>query len=211
MSEARQDTISVGAEVFAEDGERLGRVKELAGEFFKVDAPSAPDFWLRTDCVASIAPERVVLAVDKDSVGDIKVDSPDDEDVEPPPSTVREGLLTGSMPPFEPVGFNTWELIAPDYRAIWLEQFGATPGGWEAAEPAYRYGHQMASNPRYAGRAWEEVEPELGVTYGGWLLGNGYDEGFWEDAREYARVSWDDARRTADANPQPVEEPDPGA
>ena len=35
-----------GAEVLTSDGQGLGRVAEIRGEYFKVDAPMSPDYWL---------------------------------------------------------------------------------------------------------------------------------------------------------------------
>ena len=43
--------IRTGLDVFTRDGTRLGEVKELRGEYFKVDAPMAPDYWLSLDCI----------------------------------------------------------------------------------------------------------------------------------------------------------------
>jgi hypothetical protein len=36
-----------------------------------------PDYWLRTDCVMSFTGDRVTLGVDKDHLGDYKVERPD--------------------------------------------------------------------------------------------------------------------------------------
>ena len=66
--------IPVGAPVHTEDGEQIGRVKEVDGAFFKVDAPMQPDYWLPRDALLSYTAERVTLAFNKDQLGDRKVE-----------------------------------------------------------------------------------------------------------------------------------------
>jgi hypothetical protein len=53
--------IRPGLEVHAEDGERLGSVKEVTPAEIKVDAPMRPDFWLPRDHVLSYTNERVTM------------------------------------------------------------------------------------------------------------------------------------------------------
>ncbi len=74
--------ITVGAPVFALDGEQLGEVKEVRGNYFKVDAPMQPDYWLRTDAVRNGDGGQVMLSISKDRLGDYQVMNPDDVDVE---------------------------------------------------------------------------------------------------------------------------------
>ena len=67
-----------GQAVYTMDGDKLGEVKEISGEYFKVDAPMKPDYWLACECVrgGTVAGDRVDLAFDKDHLGDYKVDKP---------------------------------------------------------------------------------------------------------------------------------------
>ena len=70
-------TPPVGARVVTADGDELGKVKEVAGRCFKVDASMQPDYWLGTDAVASSSGTEVRLAIPKDRVGDLKTDGPE--------------------------------------------------------------------------------------------------------------------------------------
>jgi hypothetical protein len=70
-------TPTIGARVLTADGNELGKVKEVAGSCFKVDASMQPDYWLGSDCVASATGADVRLAINKDQVGDAKVDGPE--------------------------------------------------------------------------------------------------------------------------------------
>ena len=45
--------IMEGQPVYDADGNELGTVKEVRGSYFKVDAPMAKDFWLRTDALSA--------------------------------------------------------------------------------------------------------------------------------------------------------------
>jgi hypothetical protein len=65
-----------GARVITADGDELGKVKEVSGDCFKVDARMRPDYWLAADCVASSSGDEVRLSINKDRIGDAKVDGP---------------------------------------------------------------------------------------------------------------------------------------
>jgi hypothetical protein len=68
---------AIGARVYTADGADLGKVKDLAGSCFKVDAAMQPDYWLATDCVATSGAGEVRLTFPKDRLGDAKIDGPD--------------------------------------------------------------------------------------------------------------------------------------
>lgn len=70
-------TPTIGARVLTMDGNELGKVKEVAGNCFKVDASMQPDYWLGTDTVASSTGAEVRLSIPKDRIGDLKIDGPD--------------------------------------------------------------------------------------------------------------------------------------
>jgi hypothetical protein len=66
-------TPTIGTPVVSSDGVDLGRVKEVSGSCFKVDAPMAPDYWLASDCITDNN-GVVRLSVTKDGLDDVKVD-----------------------------------------------------------------------------------------------------------------------------------------
>jgi hypothetical protein len=67
-----------GMDIFTSDGDRIGRVGELHGSYFKVDTPMMPDYWLSTDCLLSGGSSGVRLNFSKDELGDYKLDKPED-------------------------------------------------------------------------------------------------------------------------------------
>lgn len=59
-------------------------------------------------------------------------------------------------------GVNTlrsFEDYEPEYRQDFQSRYAAQGGTFDDYAPAYRYGHSLASDPRYQGRAWNEIEP----------------------------------------------------
>lgn len=74
----------VGAAVMAKDGEQVGKVSEISGSFFKVDAPMRRDFWLSVEYVGLCAPDKVQLAFEKKELGDHKLAEPGIEPAEDP-------------------------------------------------------------------------------------------------------------------------------
>jgi hypothetical protein len=62
---------------------------------------------------------------------------------------------------------------------------------FDEAEPGYRTGWEAGYDARYAGRTFEEVEPELRTTYRNRWAG-GRDR--WEELREEIREAYNRAR-----------------
>jgi hypothetical protein len=52
--------------VFTNEGDALGWVQDMRGEHFQVHGPTAPDYWLSADLVASAAAQQLFLIVDSD-------------------------------------------------------------------------------------------------------------------------------------------------
>lgn len=90
-----------------------------------------------------------------------------------------------------------WSTYSPRYRQSWSTHFGSGGGRWEDFEPGYRYGHDMAYDPRYQNREWSEVEPDLQRDYPTWARHAGYQprDDDWTRYRDYAREAWDEHRR----------------
>ena len=67
---------SEGVPVFAADDQPIGHVKEVRGQYFKVDAPMEHDFWLTSDLVTLASRHQVLLRCDSAAVDRFKQDSP---------------------------------------------------------------------------------------------------------------------------------------
>lgn len=60
--------LMAGTVVLSSDGEALGKIKEIRGGYFKVDAPMARDFWLACESVATEAGDAVRVAFSKETL-----------------------------------------------------------------------------------------------------------------------------------------------
>jgi hypothetical protein len=78
LEHAEYDQVVVGWPVYTRGGERIGEMAEMRDRCFKVDASMAPDYWLRTDCIMAASGGQVLLNVDKDQLGDYKVEMKDE-------------------------------------------------------------------------------------------------------------------------------------
>jgi uncharacterized protein (TIGR02271 family) len=93
-----------------------------------------------------------------------------------------------------------WDEARAGYRQDWERRQGTSGGRWEDVEPGYRYSHEMSEDPRYKGREWDEVEPELRSGYRTWSQERGYrstgdDDSAWERLKENVRETWERGRR----------------
>jgi len=95
--------------------------------------------------------------------------------------------------------FRSWDEVGPSYKQQWEKQYGTSGMRWTDAEPYRRYSYEMSHDPRYQGRSWAEVEPEMRSGYGEWSKRSGYrsDESAWERFKDQMRSSWDETRQTA--------------
>lgn len=71
------NSVAIGAPVRTADGKELGKVKEVIGGCFKVDAPMQPDYWLAADCVTSNSGEAVNLKFDRNELEGAKQEGPE--------------------------------------------------------------------------------------------------------------------------------------
>jgi hypothetical protein len=78
----------------------------------------------------------------------------------------------------------------PEYDAVFhqdfLTRFGNTGYEYDYYQPAYRYGYDLATDPRYQGQEWSQVEPEARQQYKRKGL-----QAAWGDIKEAVRYAWD--------------------
>ena len=70
--------VTVGTPVYAQDGPKVGKVKEIRGQAFKIETGLFQrDYWLAAESVASASPDMAVtLGVDKGQIDTHKVSEP---------------------------------------------------------------------------------------------------------------------------------------
>jgi hypothetical protein len=74
-----QGQLRIGCELYTQDGDHIGSVSELSGNYFKVRAPMTPDFWLETNLV-SLVDDIVGLSVTRAELDDYKLARLPDDD-----------------------------------------------------------------------------------------------------------------------------------
>jgi uncharacterized protein (TIGR02271 family) len=73
-----------------------------------------------------------------------------------------------------------------DFRRDFESRYASGGGTYDDYAPAYQYGYQAASDPRYQGRSWDQVESDLRSDYG-----RRYPNSAWERFKDSIRYGWD--------------------
>ncbi len=73
-----------------------------------------------------------------------------------------------------------------DFRRHFNSAYASTGETYDTYAPAYRYGYETASDPRYRGRSFDEVESNLRSDYG-----SRYPNSTWEKVKDSIRYGWD--------------------
>jgi len=73
-----------------------------------------------------------------------------------------------------------------DFRRDFDTNYAASGIEYNRIQPAYEYGYTMARDPRYKGRSWKEVEPELKTDY----LRRAPDS-TWDKVKGAVRYGWE--------------------
>jgi uncharacterized protein (TIGR02271 family) len=81
-----------------------------------------------------------------------------------------------------------------DFRDDFQERYAASGASYDTYLPAYRYGYDMASDPRYRGRSFDEIEPDLRLEYG-----RRHPQSAWEKMKDAVRHGWNKVTGKAQA------------
>jgi uncharacterized protein (TIGR02271 family) len=81
-----------------------------------------------------------------------------------------------------------FEMYAPAFRQHHTSTFADRDGGYEMYEPAYRYGYDLAANPRYRGRDWAALEADVRRDWEARHVGT------WERYRDAIYFGWEKSR-----------------
>jgi uncharacterized protein (TIGR02271 family) len=82
-------------------------------------------------------------------------------------------------------GFDAYDA---DFRGHYTTSLASRGHPYERWSPGYRYGYELASDPRYAGRDWTALEPE---ARRGW---EAQQKGTWEEFKDTVRYAWERVR-----------------
>jgi uncharacterized protein (TIGR02271 family) len=73
-----------------------------------------------------------------------------------------------------------------DFRRDFQTNYANSGASYDTYAPAYRYGYTMASDPRYKGKSFSDVENDLRSDYG-----RQYPNSTWDKMKNSVRYGWD--------------------
>jgi uncharacterized protein (TIGR02271 family) len=76
--------------------------------------------------------------------------------------------------------------VNTDFRRHFDTNYASTGATYDTYSPAYRYGYEMANDPRYRGKDFSSVESDLRTDYG-----RRYPNSTWERMKDAIRYGWD--------------------
>jgi uncharacterized protein (TIGR02271 family) len=111
-----------------------------------------------------------------------------DKDVEEQTQTVRDTLRHTGVD-VERLGpdFNRYET---DYRDHFRTTYANMGHDYDYYRPGYAYGYQLASDDRYRGKSWSQIEQDARRDWE--RQGN---RGAWDDFKDSIRHAWESAKR----------------
>jgi uncharacterized protein (TIGR02271 family) len=115
------------------------------------------------------------------------------KDVQEHTETVRDTVRRTEVE-VEPVGAEharearSFDAYDADFRGHYTTSLASRGHPYERWSPGYRYGYELASDRRYAGRDWAALEPE---ARRGW---EAQQKGTWEEFKDTVRYAWEKAR-----------------
>lgn len=80
--------------------------------------------------------------------------------------------------------------LAEEFRADYQTRQVGQGTTYDDFDPAYRYGHALASDTRYEGRSWDEVEPEARAEWE-----RRHPQRAWDRFKSAVRHAWERATR----------------
>jgi uncharacterized protein (TIGR02271 family) len=85
-------------------------------------------------------------------------------------------------------GGNDFAAYESDFRTHYSTAFASRGSPYEHWAPAYRYGYDLAIDPRSHGRDWATVEPEARRQW------EARHQGMWDEVKDAVRYAWDKIR-----------------
>jgi len=134
--------------------------------------------------------EEPVVAKQARVVEEVRVGKEVSERTETVRDTVRHTEVNVEQTP----GANATTFDDSDFRTDFKKRYAASGASYDTYLPAYRYGYDMASDPRYKGRSFDEIESDMKSDYG-----RRYPTGAWEKMKDAVRYGWNKVTGKAQA------------
>ena len=118
--------------------------------------------------------------------------------IEPPPVGMAPPDRSGEValrrdgdlpPPTETARIEDINTFEPDFRRNYESNYAASGYGYDQYRPAYYFGYELATDPRYRGQEWAAIESD---AHGYW---NESTMGPWDRYKEAVHYAWDRVRQ----------------
>jgi uncharacterized protein (TIGR02271 family) len=133
--------------------------------------------------------EEAVIAKQARVVEEVVVRKDVQEQTETVRDTVRRTEVEveprGAAPARDVRGAEEYEA---DFRSHYTTSLASRGHPYERWSPGYRYGYELASDPRYAGRDWTALEPEARRDW------EAQQKGTWDEFKDTIRHAWEKVR-----------------
>jgi hypothetical protein len=98
---------------------------------------------------------------------------------------VGEVEPTGAVPARDVRGLDTYDA---DFRRHYTTSLAGRGHPYERWAPGYRYGYELASDPRYSGRDWTAIEADARRDW------EARHQGPWDEFKDTVRYAWESVR-----------------
>ena len=133
--------------------------------------------------------EEAVISKQARVVEEVVVNTETTERTETVRDTVRRTEVEvepmGTAPTLDIRGFDTYDA---DFRGHYTTSLASRGQPYERWAPGYRYGYELASDPRYAGRDWTAIEADARRDWGT------RHQGTWDEFKDTIHYAWDKVR-----------------
>jgi uncharacterized protein (TIGR02271 family) len=165
------------------------RQERVAVDRHPVDRPvTEADLRSGTDQVIEVKEyaEEPVVSKQARVVEEVRVGKEASERAETVRDTVRHTEVKVEDLNQANAGRTTGTDLDEDFRRDFASRYGTSAVNYEDYAPSYRYGYEIASDPRYQGRDFRDVETDLQNDYG-----RRYPNSTWDKVKESVRYGWD--------------------
>jgi uncharacterized protein (TIGR02271 family) len=129
--------------------------------------------------------EEAVVVKDARVVEEVHVRKDVDEHTETIRDTVRRTDVEVEQIGKSATSSKGYATYDPDFRTHYKSTYASRGGNFDRYQPAYRYGYTLATDDRYRGRNWSDIEADVRRDW------NSRNQGPWEEFKDAVRYSWD--------------------
>ncbi len=181
---------------------RIEDVVEVMNDYDPVNVERRAEYWRDEYDWTSYDPEQEPFGAEeiehyRTGVRDWEMQYDDDFDSEFDTTTESSGRVRsymGAGAGATGTGYSTqsnlprWEELERRYQDDFEMNYAGGMYAWDQYNPAYRYGYNLATDPSYADRSWEEIEHEAEMRW------EEQNQGTWEEFAGAVEYGWEQVK-----------------